>query len=154
MSRQPRSSGHSQNLTSFPVTGLDLTQVSWSEYTVYLRNKCLLFSALMSIRHSDVRKFAFSSLRFWQMAGFMFCYYFSRYLCNRYVIYASIVTVTFAMVTYIMAEIRLKLKEHEVRHSVDSHYKLQDIDGATWIPTLNPLKQRQRSALITLPSQQ
>ena len=59
-----------------------------------------------------------------------------------------------AVLMYMASEIRLKLQEQEVRHSVDSHYKLQDVDGATWIPTLNPLKQRQRSALITLPSQQ
>lgn len=109
------------------------------------------FVALISIRYYEVKEVAFSSHRFWQMTGILISYFLSKYACSKYVIFVSITTITMGTVVYLASEIRLRLKEQEMRHVQESHYKLQDVDGSTWIPTLNPWKQRQRSALVTLP---
>ena len=87
------------------------------------------------------------------MTGILTSYFLSKYVCSKYIIFVSMATITMGIMVYLASEIRLRLKEQEMRHVQESHYKLQDVDGSTWIPTLNPWKQRQRSALVTLPSQ-
>ena len=97
---------------------------------------------------------AVATTRLWQMAGIACCYYVSRFLCSVNVIYALVTSCVLATVAFVTSEIRLRLREQEVRSAHDQSYLVPEVDSATWIPTLNPLTQRKRSALITFPAQQ
>ncbi len=120
-----------------------------------LRNFNSFLAALISSRHFHRKDCAIATLRFWQMLGFASCYLVFHYTCSiRFILYGLMGTISIATITLVTSEVRLRLRQQEVRGcNVGSQFTLQEPEGATWIPKLNPLQQRHRAALIQFPTQ-